>query len=122
MTPAETELVLKHRFNLTGQRWGPDTVQSWAQALRDVDPADAKRALTALVRRGEEDLTVPGIRALLRAETRAEQATRREPRECECTPRKLCDHHRAIGLTAIADIRQRKADRNSTTPPGGDAA
>lgn len=125
MTGHEVVDLLQQRRQLARIDYNAGIVQAWTEALSDVDAGQAMRALKAMVHRSETDISVPKLRAEIRAIKRAEDGpTPPDPRDtgCHCQPPQpglpngaICDMHRQRGLDAITRIRNERAQRL----PGG---
>jgi hypothetical protein len=113
----EARCVLRRLASLVkGHPYGDVKVEAWANALCDVDQADALRAVTELANGGKAEIGIPEIRGFLRDERAAQRRSgqaRMSVEVCGCTTYTMCDRHRAIGLAALKQLRvqERPAQR-----------
>lgn len=123
MTEHEVIDLLQQRRLLARIDYNANTVSAWTESLSDLASADAHRALKAILARGDNDISVPKLRAELRDEKRRhamDEAGAPPPRDSGCHCQKpqpglihgsICDMHRRIGLDAIATIRAQRKPR-----------
>jgi len=91
--------VLAELAKLNRLPYGPDMVVAWANALTDVDEADALAAVTALANDGVRNVGVPELRAWLRSQRQHGATGSSVEPSCGCTFTTFCEYHRTIGKT-----------------------
>ena len=116
MNLAETTLLLKARSGYTSQPYGQETIGQWHAALED-HPADQVQAALARAAKHTNRIALADVLGELRNASRPEQVNAKPAaKDCPCgtdgqLQRVICDHHRTVGLDAIARLRAQQAAR-----------